>query len=242
MPRLTPSLAVARLFSSPSQELEVEGGGRLSVYALEIDGTRVRATAPRLKVSPGMTLIGRVVGEDERPWAISLRIESAEFHNQQLASVWMRSVRVGLDRSRRGSVRVPAGGVAWLIAVNCQNVVDGDRVDGTVTDLSSSGVGFATSRTLRRGDRLVFHGRFFSEEFDAEVRVASVRDSGKDGRAIVGAQYIDITSANLAKVERIMGGVGRPDPVDLTPLRELARTADEPQGWRRRIFRRSADR
>lgn len=241
MPRLTPSLSVARLFSSPSQELEVEGGGRLSVYALEIDGTRVRATAPRLKVSPGMTLIGRVIGDDERPWAISLRIESAEFHSQQLASVWMRAVRVGLDRSRRGSVRVPAGGVAWLIAVNCQNVVDGDRVDGTVTDLSSSGVGFATSRTLRRGDRLVFRGRFFSEEFEAEVRVASVRESGKDGRTVVGAQYIDINSANLARVERIMGGVGRPDPVDLTPLRELARTADEPQGWRR-LFRRSADR
>ncbi|HEX5261109.1 MAG TPA: PilZ domain-containing protein [Gaiellales bacterium] len=241
MPRLIPSLAVTRLFSSPSQELEVEGGGRLSVYALEIDGTRVRATAPRLKVSPGMTLIGRVVGDDERPWAISLRIESAEFHSQQLASVWMRAVRVGLDRSRRGSVRVPAGGVAWLIAVNCQNVVDGDRVDGTVTDLSSSGVGFATSRTLRRGDRLIFRGRFFSEEFEAEVRVASVRESGKDGRAVVGAQYIDIDSANLARVERIMGGVGRPDPVDLTPLRELARTADEPQGWRR-LFRRSADR
>jgi hypothetical protein len=153
----------------------------------------------------------------------------------------MRSVRVGLDRSRRGSVRVPAGGVAWLIAVNCQNVVDGDRVDGTVTDLSSSGVGFATSRTLRRGDRLVFRGRFFSEELEAEVRVASVRESGKDGRTVVGAQYIDIDPANLARVERIMGGVGRPDPVDLTPLRELARTADEPQGWRR-LFRRSADR
>jgi hypothetical protein len=241
MPRLTPSLAVARLFSSPSQELEIEGGGRLSVYALEVDGTRVRATAPRLKVSPGMTLIGRVVGDDHRPWAISLRIESAEFHNQQLAGVWMRAVRVGLDRSRRGSVRVPAGGVAWLIAVNCQNVVDGDRVDGTVTDLSQSGVGFATHRTLRRGDRLVFRGRFFSEEFEAEVRVASVRESGIDGRAVVGAQYIDIDAANRARVERIMGGIGRPEPVDLGPLRELARTADEPQGWRR-LFRRSGDR
>src|SRR5205809_504526 len=101
MPRLTPSQAVASLFASPSQELEVEGGGRLSVHALSVDGTRVRATAPRLKVSPGMALVGRVVGDDQRPWAVSLTVISAEFHSQQLADVSLRAVRVGLDHSRR---------------------------------------------------------------------------------------------------------------------------------------------
>ena len=245
MSRLSPSQAVSALFAAPSQELEVEGGGRLSLYAQMTSGTRIQATAPRLKVAQGMTLIGRLVADDGRPWAVSLLVEKAEFHSEELASVELRAVRVGLDSTRREAVRVPAGGVAWLTAVNCQHVVDADRVDGTMTDLSRNGVGFATSRTLRRGDRLMFHGRFFKDEVDAEVRVASVREAGTSGRVIVGARFIAIDPENLARVERILAGGVRAQPtaLDFDSLRDLAAaaTADSanPRGWRK-LFRRDA--
>ena len=244
MSRLSPSQAVSALFAAPSQELEVEGGGRLSLYAQTTSGTRVRATAPRLKVAQGMTLIGRLVADDGRPWAVSLLVEKADFHSEELASVELRAVRIGLDSTRREAVRVPAGGVAWLTAVNCQHVVDGDRVDGTMTDLSRNGVGFATNRTLRRGDRLTFHGRFFKDEVDAEVRVASVRDAAS-GRVIVGARFIAIDPENLARVERILAGGVRSEPtsLDLDSLRDLAAAATgdsaAPRGWRK-LFRRDA--
>jgi hypothetical protein len=236
MIKLTPTQAVACLFASPSQDLDVEGGGRLSVHALKIDGTQVWGTAPRLQVAPGMTLIGRVVGDDQRPWAVSLRVVAADFHSQKLADVTLRAVRVGLDRSRRGSVRVPAGGIAVLFAVNCQNVVDGDRVEGTISDLSRTGVAFATDRVLRLGDRLRFRGRFFNETIEAEVRVASLREAAADGRIIAGARFIDIDQANVAKVDRLTQAVERPQPVDLSLIRDLANTVDEPQGWRKRLF------
>ncbi len=241
MSRITPTQAVAALFASPVQELEVEGGGQITVTAQSVSGTRVRATAPRLKVGRGMTLVGRLVAEDGRPWAVSLAIEQAEFHSEQLAAVDMRAVRIGLDSTRRGTVRMPTGGVAWLTAVNCQHVVDRDRVDGTMTDLSKTGVGFATTRTLRVGDRLMFHGRFFKDEVDAEVRVASVREGSTPGRLIVGARFIHIDPENLARVERIMdsGDVRpqAPSDLDLGNLRSLA-VAGERQGWRKKLFGR----
>jgi hypothetical protein len=242
MSRVTPTQAVAALFASPSQELEVEGGGQINVTVQSVSGTRVRATAPRLKVGRGMTLVGRLVAEDGRPWAVSLAIEAADFHSEQLAAIELRAVRVGLDSTRRSTVRLPTGGVAWLTAVNCQHVVDRDRVDGTMTDLSKTGVGFATNRTLRVGDRLMFHGRFFKDEVDAEVRVASVREGSTPGRLIVGARFIHIDPENLARVERILeAGVVRaeqPADFDLGNLRTLAAAAGERQGWRKKLFRR----
>jgi hypothetical protein len=244
MSRLSPSQSLSLFFAVPSQELEIEGGGRLSVYVRDIDGTRARGTAPRLKVRAGMALIGRLVGPDGRPWALSLRVERAEFHSEELAEIELRVVRVGLDSTRREAVRVPAGGVAWLTAVNCQHVVDGDRVDGTMTDLSRSGVGFATQRTLRRGDRLQFHGRFFKDQVEAEVRVASVRPGSGPGRLVVGARFIAISPENLARVERILDGGPRVSSpgLDLEVLRDLAAAAtSEPAaatGWRK-LFRRA---
>jgi PilZ domain len=242
MSRVTPTQAVAALFASPSQELEVEGGGQITVTARSVSGTRVQAIAPRLKVSRGMTLVGRLVAEDGRPWAVSMAIEQAEFHSEHLAAVELRAVRVGLDSTRRGTVRLPTGGVAWLTAVNCQHVVDRDRVDGVMTDLSKTGVGFATTRTLRVGDRLTFHGRFFKDEVDAEVRVASVRDGSSPGRLIVGARFIHIDPENLARVERILdAGDERPQQTadfDLGNLRSLAAAAGERQAGWRKLFKR----
>ena len=244
MSRLTPSQSLSLFFAVPSQELEIEGGGRLSVYTRDIDGTRARGTAPRLKVRTGMTLIGRLVGPDGRPWALSLRVQRAEYHSEELAEIELRVVRVGLDSTRRAAVRVPAGGVAWLTAVSCQHVVDGDRVDGTMTDLSRSGVGFATQRTLRRGDRLLFHGRFFKDQVEAEVRVASVRPGSSPGRLVVGARFIAISPENLARVERILDGGPHvaSTGLDLEVLRDLAAAAtSEPaaaSGWRK-LFRRA---
>jgi PilZ domain len=243
MSRLSPSQALSLLFAVPSQELEVEGGGRLSVYATEVAGTRAHATAPRLKVRAGMTLVGRVVAEDGRPWALSLAVEKAEFHSEELAGVDLRVVRAGLDSTRRSAVRVPAGGMAWLTAVNCQNVVDRDRVDGVMTDLSRGGVGFVTQRALRRGDRLMFHGRFFKDQVEAEVRVASVREGSSPTRLVVGARFIAITPENLARVERILSGGprGPSAALELDVLRDLAAAATAPgdpaTGWRRFLRR-----
>ena len=73
----------------------------------------------------GGCLAGRVIGADGRPWMLSLKVEEAHFHNDQLAQVQPHARRVGLDATRRGTVRQPSGGVAWLEALSCRDTPDG---------------------------------------------------------------------------------------------------------------------
>jgi hypothetical protein len=154
--------------------------------------------------------------------------------------VRMRAVSVGTDKSRRRDQRVPAGGVAWLIAVSCRDVVDGDKVEGTIVDLSESGVAFATRRVLRMSDRLIFNGRFFAEHVEAEVRVQSLRE-GANGRIIAGCAFIEINAAQKLRVRRLIEAAEappeRPAGVEIGQLREAVGETDVP-GWRG-IFRRN---
>ena len=219
------------LFSGLDAELENEDGATVTVQPSGMSGDTAWVTAPRLQIASGMRLRGRLIGADGEPWVVALMVDEAEFYSHDLARARVRADEVSADDSRRRNPRIPAGGIAWLAAVNCQHVVDGDRV------------AFATNRVLRPSDRLTFHGRFFAEQVDAEVRVTSVRDSGAAGRTIVGCSFIDIDAANRARVDRLTSGESGPArPV--TPAFDVARlrvlvdddTPDQ-SGWRRRFKR-----
>jgi hypothetical protein len=250
MTPLSPVDAMSLLFAQPEVELEVDGGGLLRVHRIGLEHERVTVTAPRLSVATGMTLTGRVLGPDGRPWELHLQVDDASFHTTDLAMVQMSPSAVGIDESRRGAERVPIGGVAWLEAVNCQDVVDRDRVDGTLEDLSRSGVAFTTARVLRIGDRLVFHGRFFADSIAGEVRVASVRPARSPGQTVVGCRFIDIDDDSVAKIDRILSGGRGPAEqsggLSISSLRSLASGGeddpppagdDDGGGWLSRIRR-----
>jgi hypothetical protein len=251
MTPLSPVDAMSLLFARPEAELELDGGGLLRVSLMNLDGERAVVTAARLSVATGMSLTGRVVGPDSRPWEVHLDVDDASYHTPDLAMVRIRATAVAVDESRRAAERVPIGGVAWLEAVNCQDVVDGDRVDGTLEDLSRSGVAFTTARLLRVGDRLIFHGRFFADSISGEVRVASVRPSSAPGHTIVGARFLELDRESITRVDRILSGGREPAPetpggLSIAALRELAANApvedddeaDEASGgWLSRIRR-----
>jgi hypothetical protein len=236
--------AISMLFSGLEATLESDDGASVTVQPSGMAGDTVWVTAPRLQVAGGMRLRGRLIAADGEPWVIALVVDEADYHSHDLARVRLRATEVRADESRRRTPRIPAGGLAWLAAVNCQHVVDGDRVDGTMIDLSREGVAFATNRVLRPGDRLTFHGRFFADQVDAEVRVTSVREAAAAGRQIVGCTFIEIDAENQSRVERLAAGEQRHTPpppasFDVSRLRVLA-TDDEKSeqgGWRRRFKR-----
>ena len=240
MASLSPQQAISMLFSGLAADLESDEGAIVTVQPSGMAGDTVWVTAPRLQVAGGMHLRGRLLDGDGEPWIVSLVVDEADFHNHDLARVRLRADAVTADASRRRSARVPAGGIAWLSAVNCRHVVDGDRVDGTMVDLSRDGVAFATNRVLRPADRLMFHGRFFADTVEAEVRVTSVRDASS-GRLVVGCAFIEIDAENRARVERLAANApapGRPAAFDMSQLRVLAAEEEPDQGgWRRRFKR-----
>jgi hypothetical protein len=232
--------ALSLLFAKGEAELEIKAGAFVRTTVVLVTQTTAKVTAPRLSIAAGMRLTGRVLGPDGQPWEITLTIDDAGYHSVDLALVSLRVLDVQVDRSRRSATRVPIGGVAWLEAVNCQDVVDGDRVEGTLEDLSRTGVAFATRRVLRVNDRLTFHGRFFADEINGEVRVASVRPAGSAGQTIIGCKFIDLDLESERKIDRILRG-GRDEGrhgVDVGSLRRAAvGEGDEDGGWRR-VFRR----
>jgi PilZ domain len=239
MASLSRQQAISMLFSGLAADLESEDGAAVTVQPSGMAGDTVWVTAPRLQVAGGMRLRGRLLDGEGEPWIVSLVIDEAEYHNHDLARVRLRADSVTADASRRRSPRVRAGGIAWLSAVNCQHVVDGDRVDGTMVDLSRDGVAFATNRVLRPPDRLTFHGRFFADTVEAEVRVTSVREAAS-GRLIVGCSFIEIDAENQARVERLAASAPSPDRTAATfsELRLLAANEQPHQGgWRRRFKR-----
>lgn len=243
MTPLSPTDAADLLFAQPEVELELSGGGILRVHRLTVENDRATATAPRLSVATGMSLTGRILGPDGGPWEISIHVEDASYHTADLAMLRMVITGVEVDTSRRNAERVPIGGMAWLEAVNCQEIVDGDRVDGTLEDLSRTGVAFTTNRVLRIGDRLMFHGRFFADSISGEVRVASVRSASSLSHSIVGCRFLDIDPESTARIDRILSGGRAPaeskPSVSLRTLRsELTSTEQSDNGSWRKVFRR----
>ena len=114
-------------------------------------------------------------------------------------------------------------------------------MDGTLDDLSISGVAFTTRRTLRVNDRLIFHGRFFADELHGEVRVASLRPATSPGQTVVGCRFLGLEPDSRRRIERILSG-GRTrsagGSLRLDDLREAAAgDAPPPAGWRR-VFKR----
>ena len=238
---LSLSDAAALVFAGLEAELETPAGDPICVQATSTKGTRVWGTAPRLRVAEGMMLQSRVVRpEDTSPWVVAFEIEAAQVHTTELAHVRLRVVSVRPDPTRRRNVRVPTGGVAWLTAVNCLDVVDGDRVDGTIVDLSHDGLAFATTRVLRSGDRLLLRARFFADQVDAEIRVTSARPS-PGGRTIAGCTFIHIDPPNQHRIDALISTTATIDyhnqpPIDLTTLRQAA-NSERQAGWRRFLRR-----
>src|SRR3954470_11114231 len=127
-PQMTPpsaTAALARLFAGGETLLEGEAGKELPASLLSLDGERAVATLPRLDVACETRLFGRLIDESGEPWRLTLEVDRADYHSQELAAVQLRVTAVERDQTRRRAQRVPAGGRAWLEAVSCQEVVDG---------------------------------------------------------------------------------------------------------------------
>ena len=218
--------------------LRTRDGAEVPVEVVEIEGDRLIGIAPRFRVSAGLELSARIVDPGGEPWTMQLRVVRAEVAGSDTARIELRPERVVPDEQRRNDPRFPAGGEAHLVAVNCQEVVDGDTVSGRIVDVSASGVAITTDRVLRRGDRLRFLGRFFTEAIEAEVRVMSIRGADT-GRRIYGCRFLEIDDESRARLQRVLDD-DRPAPasIDLGALRDLmAEAAPEAGGWRRRLRR-----
>jgi PilZ domain len=229
-----PNEVLEALFAGGQAVLETADGSSLPVSMELIRRDRALGTAPRLKVGSGM-LTGRANTDDGESWLVTLEIEMAQFRTAELADVSLRVVSVEPHPHRRRARRVSMGGTARLEALSCQEVVDGDQVNAVMVDVSELGVGLTTDRLLRPGDRLWFHGRFFADTMECEIRVAAVRESD-DGQRVYGCSFIDLDDESQARLGRIVRGERQASTAGLD-LRSLRESAEPTRGRFGRIKR-----
>jgi PilZ domain len=236
--------AVVKLADQPLTVTD-EQERTLSLSPTGAEGTRLYATADRLRLGAADEVTARVHGDDLRPWVVRLEVEQLEYHTADLARVTLRARGIKLDEQHRQAERTALGGHARLVAISCQDVVDGDVVEGSIVDVSSNGVALRTQRRLRVGDRLTFTGRFFATVIEAEVRVARVSESS--GLVQAGCTFIEISPEERRKLRTVTAerpadeaGAGA---ATFTVLQELAAARLERErdaGFWRRLLRRSA--
>ena len=234
--------AVAKLGAEPAIAVQTDGR-ELELAPVAHEGTRLTVTADRLTVGNLQRMVARVHGDDLRPWVVGFEVESAEFQSAQLAKVVLRARSIRLDERHRQADRTSLGGRARLVALNCQDVVDGDVVEGSIVDVSDNGVAFLTRRLLRPGDLLDFSGRFFATVVTAEVRVARV--ATVDDQLQVGCTFISIAATERRKLRDVTSVRPAGEAANFTMLQHIAaeriaREAESRPGLWRRVLRRSA--
>jgi hypothetical protein len=213
-------------------ELETDSGRRLTaVVEYRTGGLVTVSTDPGL-TREGATLVGSIIDESGAPWRVDLRVE-AERDRGDRSHLALRPTAVD-HLERHTPLQLEIGGSATLEAMECGGLREHAEVLGRVVGLSATGMTFATLKPLRTGDRLRFHGRFFSEEVRAFIRVLSVDADAEGGGLIVGCWFEEIDAHGREAIDRVLDLALHPEaPISYSQLRLLTdRTPERRRGVR----------
>ncbi len=229
--------ALALLFGDAGiGDLETEAGRRVTAVVEYRTGALVTVSTDQGVAGEGATLTGSIVDAAGAPWRVDLRVESELEHGHRSH---LALLPAGIEQLDRAPFRLEIGGSATLEAVACGGLHEGTEVIGQVAGLSATGVTFATTKPLRTGDRLRFHGRFFTEEVRAGVRVFSVDAEADGGGLVVGCWFDEIDEDGRAAIDRVLEHALNPEaPISYSQLRLLSHGEGEPRRGVRRLLRR----
>jgi len=232
--------ALALLFGEVGiADLETDTGRRLTAVVEYRTGGLVTVSTEIGLVREGATLFGSIIDASGTPWRIDLLVES-EGDREGCAHLALRPTAI--DRLERHTpFQLEIGGSATLEAIECGGLPETAEVLGRVVGLSATGVTFATLKPLRTGDRLRFHGRFFSEEVRAGVRVLSVAAEPEGGGLMVSCWFEDIDEDGRETVDRVLDHALHPEaPISYSQLRLLSHGKPEQRRGVRRLLRRAS--
>jgi hypothetical protein len=217
-------------------DLETETGRRLTAVVEYRTGCLVTISTDPGLAGEGASLVGSIVDEDGAPWRVDLRVESEHERGDR---AHLALSLTGIDPLERHTpCQLEIGGSATLEAMECGGLYEHTEVLGRVVGLSATGVTFATVKPLRTGDRLRFHGRFFSEEVRAHVRVVAV-EADDAGGMLVGCWFVDIDTDGRAAIDRVLDHALHPEaPISYTQLRLLTHRKPERRRGVRGLLRR----
>jgi len=219
--------ALALLFGeSGIGDLETDTGRHLTALVEYRTGGLVTVSTDCGLTEEGDRLVGSVVDHSGAPWRVDMCVESE--HERGGRTHLALRVEDVAALERRVPAQLEIGGSATLVAIDCGGLPPDAEVLGRVVGLSESGVSFTTHRPLRTGDRLRFHGRFFSEEVRARIRVASVDADSEASDLVVGSWFEEIDDGGQAAIGRVLDHALHPEaPISYDSLRLLTHRKPE---------------
>jgi PilZ domain-containing protein len=230
--------ALALLFGeSGIGDLETDTGRRLTAVVEYRTGGLVTVSTDAGLAGKGANLVGSIVDEAGAPWRVDLHVESEHVRGDR--SHLALSLAAIDHLGRHAPFRLEIGGSATLEAVQCGDLDEHAEVLGRVVGLSATGVTFATTGPLRAGDRLRFHGRFFSDEVHADVRVVSVEAGADGGGLFVSCRFDEIDADGRVAIDRVLDHALHPEaPISYRQLRLLTHEQPERRRGVRGLLRR----
>ena len=202
--------AARRMVAASAADVETRDGGTVEVWTITSEGDTVHASGPRLQLWGGMQLSWRFLDEHGTPFRAELDVLESRFKSTARADLVLQVRAVTSDRASRAHVRCPITGAASLTAVNCERIVDTDRLHAAFHDLSLSGMALIVfDERVRPGDRFLLRSRFMEGAIDADIRVARVSPAPGGQGVLVGAFFLDPTPRLAAVVQAITDRFGQ---------------------------------
>jgi hypothetical protein len=178
-----------------------QDGTELVVDPFELDGSVLRAYAPRLKLA-GVQRLSLRFAVEGRPWRADFELAEAEYHSFEQAIVVLRLEGIEPDGAGRETQRVAVHLPGTLQALFCQNAVDGNEYEIRIDGLSESGILLSTELRVEPRDRfaviMVLDDRPMRVEAEA-VKVVP----GPYGRFSVGARLTRVTDGDALAIRRV---------------------------------------
>jgi len=198
----------ALLLPEPPRTIEMlaEAGGALRIELISRNGLEYRARAPRLRVRPKSTLQARVDTVDGGGYDVDLFVAEVEPETKWTAMVRLQVTAMHARSGRRVTQRVRVGERAPLYAMTCRAVSTGEQFDVELSDLSTTGLAFASDREFHPGDLVALMPLVDGQPMRLRARVLRV-ERIDEMLVRVGCAIAAITETNRERIARLTSGL-----------------------------------
>ena len=198
----------ALLLPEPPRTVEMlaDSGGALRIELISRNGLEYRARAPRLRVRPKSTLQARVDAVDGGGYDVDLFVAGIEPETKWTVIVRLQVTAMHARASRRVTQRVRVGERTPLYAMSCRAVGAGDQFEVELSDLSTTGLAFATDREFHPGDLVALMPLVDGQAMRLRARVLRAEPID-DALTQVGCEIAAITETNRERIARLTAGI-----------------------------------
>ena len=194
----------ALLLPEPPRTIEMlaTSGGALRIELISRNGLEYRARAPRLRVRPRSTLQARVDAVDGGGYDVDMLVAGIEPETKWTVIVRLEVTAMHARSGCRVTQRVRVGERAPLYAMTCRAVAAGEQFEVELSDLSTSGLAFATDREFHPGDLVALMPLVDGQAMRLRARVLRAEPID-DVLVRVGCEIAAITETNRERIVRL---------------------------------------